>query len=116
MLSSRSNTSRERSLKNGCWLDGTLLELTRDLAFKWSGGLLLGVIIAHKDDGVTEPLPGYCLPPEIVVLLDVLRLLRLLRREGCKADDVDITALPIKECCFGTHLAIILETINHFTL
>ena len=37
---------------------------------------------ALREDGVTEPLPGCCLPPDIVVLLDVLRLLlRLLLEE-----------------------------------
>ena len=50
------------------------------------------VINALKDDGVTEPLPGYCLPPDMVVLLDVLRLLRLRLREECDSDE--IIALP----------------------
>ena len=60
--------------------------------FTCGWGLSPGAVKAEREDGVTEPLPGSCLPPEIVVLLDVLRLLLLLLLEECDSDD--IIALP----------------------
>ena len=92
IVSSRPNMSNERSLKNGCCVDIILFELIRPGIFMGGWGLLPGVNKALSDDGVTDPLPGYCLPPEIVVLLDVLLLLLLRLRGECAADE--IIALP----------------------